>query len=181
MLISKSEHYHAALGHSFPGYGLIERARALGIPNATHNNTRGHLTRRLEEELLAAANGGGSGGLDCVLNLETGSLALEAALKLVLARFHPHAAGADAPPYGGRVPVILVIGDDDGGLTANYHGTTVLTQAMRGSGPRSVPAWNGPVCSAFVPSVRTAVQTSSALFGRRMWASVGSRRCSTRS
>jgi acetylornithine/succinyldiaminopimelate/putrescine aminotransferase len=133
-VISKSEHYHVALGHSFPGYGLIERARALGIPNATHNNTRGHLTRLLEEELLTAANSGG-GGLDCVLNLETGSLALEAALKLVLARFHPHAEGVAAPPYHGRVPVILVIGDDDGGLTANYHGTTVLTQTMRGLWP----------------------------------------------
>jgi 4-aminobutyrate aminotransferase-like enzyme len=134
-VISKSEHYHAALGHSFPGYGLVERARALGIPNATHNNTRGHLTRRLEEELLAAANGTGAGGLDCVLNLETGSLALEAALKLVLARFHPHGASAETPPYSGVVPVILVIGDDDGGLTANYHGTTMLTQALRGLWP----------------------------------------------
>ncbi len=134
-VISKSEHYHAALGHSFPGYALVERARELGIPNATHNNTRGHLTRRLEEELLAAANGNGSGGLDCVLNLETGSLALEAALKLVLARFHPHAEGASAPPYRGCVPVLLVIGDDDGGRTANYHGTTVLTQALRGLWP----------------------------------------------
>ncbi|MCA9449070.1 MAG: hypothetical protein KC931_18270, partial [Candidatus Omnitrophica bacterium] len=26
-LITKSEHYHAPLGHSFPGYALIERAR----------------------------------------------------------------------------------------------------------------------------------------------------------
>lgn len=134
-VLSKSEHYHAALGHSFPGYGLVERARQLGIPNATHNNTRGHITRRLEEELLAAANAGAGGGLDCVLNLETGSLALEAALKLVLARFHPHAPGAEAPPYHGRVPVILVIGDDDGGVTANYHGTTVLAQALRGLWP----------------------------------------------
>ena len=56
-LISKSEHYHAPLGHGFPGYALLERARQLGIPNATHNNTRGQITRLLEEELVCAVNG----------------------------------------------------------------------------------------------------------------------------
>ena len=50
-LISKSEHYHVPLGHGFPGYALLDRARRLGIPNATHNNTRGRITRLLEEEL----------------------------------------------------------------------------------------------------------------------------------
>ena len=50
--IGKSEHYHASLGHSFPGYRLIDRARALGIPNATHNNTRGYITRLCEEKLI---------------------------------------------------------------------------------------------------------------------------------
>ena len=39
-LTTKSEHYHASVGHGFPGYRLIEHARALGLPNATHNNTR---------------------------------------------------------------------------------------------------------------------------------------------
>jgi hypothetical protein len=48
-LIAKSEHYHAPLSHSFPGYGLLDRARRLGIPNATHNSTRGFITRRVEE------------------------------------------------------------------------------------------------------------------------------------
>lgn len=143
-VISKSEHYHASVGHLFPGYELVERARSLGIPNATHNNTRGHIARRLEAALLDAANGVRAGRddgrpvpgrLDRVLNLETGSLALEAALKLVLARFHRHDASAAAPAYAGRVPVILVMADDDGGLTGNYHGTTVLTQVLRGLWP----------------------------------------------
>ncbi len=31
-LIAQSEHYHTPLGHSFPGYTLLERARQLGIP-----------------------------------------------------------------------------------------------------------------------------------------------------
>ena len=55
--IGKSEHYHASLGHSFPGYRLVDRARLLGIPNATHNNTRGYITRLCEERLVLSANG----------------------------------------------------------------------------------------------------------------------------
>ena len=138
-VISKSEHYHASLGHAFPGYALIERAQALGVPNATHNNTRGEITRLLETALLDAANAGRGAGkarLDRVLNLETGSLALEAALKLVLARFHQHDPAKAVPEGSGRMPVILVMADDDGGPTANYHGTTVLTQVCRGLWPQ---------------------------------------------
>lgn len=146
-LTTKSEHYHASLGHGFPGYGLIETAKRLGIPNATHNNTRGHITRLLEEELVAAANGISAGDsaamaavlssdrldvLNRVLNLETGSLAVEAALKMILARFYRMQQGLDDPRYRGKTPVILVMGDHDGNVAGNYHGTTVLTQVMRG-------------------------------------------------
>lgn len=137
-LISKSEHYHAPLGHAFPGYELVNIARGLGIPNATHNNTRGFITRRLEEELVSAAAvparspACGPGALDRVLNLETGSLAVEAALKMILARFYRPQSDSQEPVYQGRIPVVLVVGDDDGGLQANYHGTTVLCQALRG-------------------------------------------------
>jgi len=150
-LMTKSEHYHAPLGHAFPGYALIEKARALGIPNATHNNTRGFITRRLEEELVRTANGlarEDAAGLsdllarkddlylvNRVLNLETGSLAVEAALKMILARFIRMQPDMQPPPYEGRIPVILVMGNDDGGLQANYHGTTVLTQMLRGMWP----------------------------------------------
>ncbi|MDD4103313.1 MAG: aminotransferase class III-fold pyridoxal phosphate-dependent enzyme [Kiritimatiellae bacterium] len=149
-LTTKSEHYHAPLGHAFPGYTLVDKARALGIPNATHNNTRGFITRRLEEELVRTANGLGRGDkdglsavlarddlytLNRVLNLETGSLAVEAALKMILARFCRMQSEMAAPRYEGRTPVILVMGNDDGGLQANYHGTTVLTQMLRGMWP----------------------------------------------
>jgi 4-aminobutyrate aminotransferase-like enzyme len=150
-LITKSEHYHAPLGHDFPGYGLLDQARRLGIPNATHNNTRGGITRRLETELIRTANGlarEDHAGLEAVLarrddlrvlnrvlNLETGSLALEAALKMVLARFQRMQPEMPAPRYQGRVPVLLVMGNDEGGPQANYHGTTVLTQMMRGMWP----------------------------------------------
>jgi 4-aminobutyrate aminotransferase-like enzyme len=149
-LIAKSEHYHAPLGHSFPGYGLLDRARRLGIPNATHNNTRGFITRRLEEELISSVNGlapGDAGALKAVLastapdvvnrvlNLETGSLAVEAALKHILARFYRAEETMPLPKYHGRIPVLLVVGNDDGGLKANYHGTTMLTQMMRGMWP----------------------------------------------
>jgi acetylornithine/succinyldiaminopimelate/putrescine aminotransferase len=156
--IAKSEHYHAPLGHSFPGYHLLERARRLGIPNATHNNTRGFITRRLEEELIASVNGvapGDAGALKTVLastepdvinrvlNLETGSLAVEAALKLILARFYRPEETMPPPKYQGRIPVLLVVGDDDGRLKANYHGTTMLTQIMRGMWPELYEAFQG--------------------------------------
>jgi acetylornithine/succinyldiaminopimelate/putrescine aminotransferase len=150
-VITKSEHYHTPLGHAFPGYRLLDQARALGIPNATHNNTRGFITRRLEEELIRTANGLARGDatrlaavlartddmrvLNRVLNLETGSLAVEAALKMILARFYCMQPDLPTPRYQGRKPVILVMGNDSGELQANYHGTTVLTQMMRGMWP----------------------------------------------
>ncbi len=150
-LITKSEHYHAPLGHGFPGYALLDQARRLGIPNATHNNTRGFIARRLEEELVRTANGLARDDreglravlsrdddlrvLNRVLNLETGSLAVEAALKMILARFYRMQPEMPTPRYAGRTPVILVMGNDDGELSANYHGTTVLTQMLRGMWP----------------------------------------------
>jgi len=149
-LAAKSEHYHAPLGHSFPGYRLVENARKLGIPNATHNNTRGHITRFLETELIRIANGlekGDQEGLEQVLgtsnpkvlnrviNLETGSLAVEAALKMMLARFYKLDKSHPDPLYAGKTPVFLVVADNSGGREANYHGTTVLTQLLRGMWP----------------------------------------------
>lgn len=149
-LTAKSEHYHASLGHGFPGYALLAHARDLGIPNATHNNTRGFITRLLEEELIRAAAGipqGDRAALDRILssdrpsvlnriiNLETGSIAAEAALKMLLSRFYRPQPDAPPPAYAGRTPVLLVLGDDSGGLAANYHGTTLLTQALRGMWP----------------------------------------------
>ncbi|MEW5815588.1 MAG: aminotransferase class III-fold pyridoxal phosphate-dependent enzyme [Spirochaetota bacterium] len=149
-LTSKSEHYHASLGHNFPGYELIEKGKKLGIAHMTHNNTRGHITRRLEEELIRTANGldkDDRTGLrrvleatephivNRVINLHTGSLVVEAALKMLLARFYKYSKNDPVPKYEGRIPVFLVIGDNEGGLTANYHGTTILTQAMRGLWP----------------------------------------------
>ena len=147
--ISKSEHYHAPLGHAFPGFSLLETARALGLCNATHNNTRGHVTRRLEEALVRRANGLDDAGpvpariansarpaiLNRVLNLETGSLAAEAAIKMMLARFYRVEPGMRRPAHGGKIPVFVVMGDDDGRLIGNYHGTTIIAQAMRGMWP----------------------------------------------
>ena len=143
----KSEHYQIPLGHSFPGYALIDRARALGVPNATHNNTRGFITRTLERRLIAAANGlrpddpalegviasRKPGVLSRVINLETGSLAVEAALKMMLARFY--SLDGSPAPYAGRIPVFLVMADQAGGLAGNYHGTTVVAQTLRGLWP----------------------------------------------
>ena len=144
--MAKSEHYHTPLGHNFPGYKLIDQARKLGIPNATHNNTRGYITRLLEMELVRTANGIAPGDtatlenvlasrephvLNRVISLETGSLAVEAGFKMMLARFYKLDETFDAPKYSGKVPVFFVMADDFGGSVANYHGTTVLIQTMR--------------------------------------------------
>jgi len=148
--ISKSEHYHTPLGHAFPGYKLIDNARRLGIPNATHNNTRGMVTRILERELVRTANSiagndraglekaletNRAGVLNRVLNLETGSLAVEAGIKMMLSRFYKVQGDSSKPKYSGRTPVIVVMGDTDGGRGANYHGTTLITQLFRGMWP----------------------------------------------
>ena len=149
-LAGKSEHYHAALGHHFPGYRLIENAKKIGICNVTHNNTRGYITRLLERELIRTANGLEKDDitelekiiaskekhvLNRVINLETGSLAVEASLKMMLARFYRLDTTYQAPQYAGKTPVFLVMADNEGGKQANYHGTTVLTQILRGMWP----------------------------------------------
>ena len=151
-LISKSEHYHASLGHAFPGYKLIENARKLGIANITHNNTRGHIQRLLERELIRIVNSIETGSkaeklvdqaisskdphvLNRVINLETGSIACEAALKMMLARFYSHEANGNDPEFAGKIPVILVMADNNDGLQANYHGTNILNQMLRGMWP----------------------------------------------
>ena len=146
----KCEHYHTSLGLGFPGYKLIENAHMAGIPNATHNNTRGFITRTLEKELIRVANSIEKGDektleaviaskephvLNRVINLETGSLAVEAGVKMMLARFYKLDASFEAPKHAGKTPVFFVMGDFQGDKTANYHGTTVLTQTFRGLWP----------------------------------------------
>lgn len=146
-VIGKSEHYQASCGHAFPGYKLIENASRIGITNITHNNTRGYITRLLERELVRIANGiapDDEQALDAVIksekphvlnrviNLETGSLACEAAFKMMLARFYKLQPHFPAPLYAGKTPVFLVMADLNGGREANYHGTTVMTQMLRG-------------------------------------------------
>ncbi len=145
---AKSEHYHIPLGHAFLGYRLVDIAKRIGIPNATHNNTRGYITRLTERRLVAAANGVAAddtvamdkiisqrepGVLNRVINLETGSLAVEAAIKMMLARFY--SLDGSKAPCEGRIPVFFVMADNAGGITAGYHGTTVLAQTLRALWP----------------------------------------------
>jgi len=146
-LIAKSEHYHASLGHNFPGYKLITNARKLGILNATHNNTRGYITRLCERRIIAAANRVDDNGVDAVIastepqvlnriiSLETGSLAVEAGIKMMLSRFYKLDDSFEAPKYEGRIPVFFIMEDNKEGLTANYHGTTIFAQTLRGMWP----------------------------------------------
>ena len=152
-LIGKSEHYHAPLGHRFDGYRLIDKARALGVLNATHNNTRGYITRLCERRLVQSANGVDWADeaatekiisstahkvLNRVINLETGSLAVEAGIKMMLARFYRLSPEFPEPKYFGKTPVFFVMADNHGGREANYHGTTVVAQTFRGLWPEFV-------------------------------------------
>lgn len=149
-LIGKSEHYHTPLGHKFPAYALIDNARKLGILNATHNNTRGYVTRLCETRLVQSANGIDWNDekatekvlaseehkvLNRVINLETGSLAVEAGVKMMLARFYKLSPEFPTPKYDGKVPVFFVMADRTGEKEANYHGTTTITQTFRGLWP----------------------------------------------
>lgn len=148
-LLGKSEHYHASLGQAFGGYRLLDNARRLHILNATHNNTRGYITRLLERALIAAANGLAvdDPGLEAVLstrapqalnrviNLETGSVAVEAGIKMMLARFYALDGTYTPPKYAGRTPVFFVMADESGAPEANYHGTSVVAQTFRGLWP----------------------------------------------
>ena len=149
-LIGKSEHYHVPLGHNFNGYRLIDRARQIGVTNATHNNTRGYIIRLMEKRIIQSANGidwtdeettakvlasTEPKVLNRIINLETGSLSCEAAFKMMLARFYKLDATFPAPKYSGKIPVFFVMGDVNGGVEGNYHGTTVLLQTFRGLWP----------------------------------------------
>lgn len=148
-MASKAEHYHIPLGHRFPGYRLLANARKLGILNATHNNCRGYITRMTERKLIALANGldpadprldaiiaGEDPKALCrVLNINTGSLAVEAGIKMMLARFYRQEAASPAPKYAGKTPVFLVMQDYNGGPEANYHGTTIIAHTFRGLWP----------------------------------------------
>ena len=148
-IAAKSEHYHIPLGHNFPGYKLITKGRQLGILNATHNNTRGYVTRMMEEQIIMDANGIAERGVELtavleskepkvlnrLISLETGSLAVEAAIKMMLTRFYRLDKTFDAPKYAGKTPVFLIMQDNDGGPEANYHGTTIFAQTLRGMWP----------------------------------------------
>jgi acetylornithine/succinyldiaminopimelate/putrescine aminotransferase len=52
---------------------------------------------------------------------------------MMLSRFY----SLDGTPakYQGKIPVFLIMADNAGGITGNYHGTTVLAQTLRGLWP----------------------------------------------
>ncbi len=149
-LAAKSEHYHIPVGHNFPGYKLINFARELGIPNATHNNTRGYIARSLETKLICEINNIKECGqelkeilaskqpkvLNRILNIETGSLACEAGIKMMMTRFYAQDNLTKPAVHKGKVPVFFVMADSGGGFEANYHGTTIIAQTMRGLWPK---------------------------------------------
>jgi 4-aminobutyrate aminotransferase-like enzyme len=165
-LIGKSEHYHASLGHNFNGYKLIDHARELGILNPTHNNTRGYITRLLEYRIIQAVNGippedrertekifksTAPKVLNRVINLETGSVAVEAGIKMMLARFYRLDPSFREPKYSGKTPVFFVMADNNGESGANYHGTSVIAQTFRGMWPDCYRKMDGNGAYKVVP------------------------------
>ena len=121
-----------------------------GLPTYHNHPPRAYIPCVYKYDVLCAANGIGESTtsglrrvlgsqgthvLNRVINLETGSLAVEAAVKMMLARFYRHDETQVQPLYQGRIPVFLVIGDRAGGIKANYHGTTMFTQFLRGMWP----------------------------------------------
>ncbi len=73
--------------------------------------------------------------LNRVINLETGSLTCEAGFKMMLNCFYRLDATFPAPKYAGKIPVFFVIGDKNGGVDGNYHGTSIISQVFRGLWP----------------------------------------------
>ena len=73
--------------------------------------------------------------LNRVINLETGSVAVEAGVKMMLARFYKLDNSYDTPKYEGKTPVFFVMADQEGGLEGNYHGTSIFAQTLRGLWP----------------------------------------------
>lgn len=73
--------------------------------------------------------------LNRVINLETGPLAVEAGIKMMLHRFYELGGGDTQREYAGRIPVFFIMADKNGGKEANYHGTTVIAQTFRGMWP----------------------------------------------
>jgi acetylornithine/succinyldiaminopimelate/putrescine aminotransferase len=84
------------------------------------------------EKILASRE---SHVLNRVINLQTGSLSCEAAFKMMLARFYKQDCAPATPKHQGKIPVFLVMQDNDGGPQANYHGTTLFAQTLRGLWP----------------------------------------------
>jgi acetylornithine/succinyldiaminopimelate/putrescine aminotransferase len=93
------------------------------------------LTSGQSEELRKVLASNEPKVLNRVLNLQTGSLAAEAAIKMMLTRFFRLDATFPERQYQGKIPVFLIVEDNDGGPQANYHGTTIFAQTLRGLWP----------------------------------------------
>ncbi len=121
-------HYQMTWGYNHPDLNaLVQQAIEAGIVWDDHSNIPGASVKRLAERLVAAANDvespseellDDSKALNTVLlGICTGSVAVNAALKLALA--HHGSVRLDTEP------VVIA-------LAGNYHGTDFLAQRLRG-------------------------------------------------
>ncbi len=121
-------HYQMTWGYNHPDLNAwIHEAIDAGIVWDDHSNIPGATVKRLSERLVGAANDvdpDGTGLLEdpkdlntVLLGVCTGSVAVNAALKLALAHHETARPGTE--------PVLIA-------LAGNYHGTDFLAQRLRG-------------------------------------------------
>lgn len=145
-------HYQMTWGYNHPE--LMDVAREgmdLGVVWDTHANTPSLPVKLLAEQLISFC---GESGLDrAFLGVCTGSVACEAALKIMLLKY---AADEGRAKLG--IPIILT-------MLGNYHGTGIPAQTMRGM-------WTdmskGMETVQIAPNDKEGLRTVFAKYGRRI-------------
>ena len=120
-------HYQMNWGYNHPKLtAALLDALKTGVVWDNHANTPSLPVKLLTERLVEWAGGAPMGLTRVLLGLCTGSVACEAAWKIALLRYLN-----DGPRASLGTPVMIV-------LNGNYHGTNVVTQAMREMWPGMV-------------------------------------------
>ncbi|MBL7038924.1 MAG: aminotransferase class III-fold pyridoxal phosphate-dependent enzyme [Pirellulaceae bacterium] len=154
MLDCVGGHYQLSWGYNHPLLtAALRDATDCGIVWDNHANTPSLPVKKLADRLAEAADGSETGLNRVLLGLCTGSVACEAALKIMLIR---HSRDPQRASLG--KPVMLA-------LTGNYHGTSIVSQAMRGM-------WKGYVTGVetveIEPNDTEALRAAFAMHGRRI-------------
>lgn len=147
-------HYQLSWGYNHPPLtAALCDATDLGIVWDNHANTPSLPVKKLADQLVEAAGGSETGLNRALLGLCTGSVACEAALKIMLIRY-----SRDQQRARLGTPIMVA-------LIGNYHGTSIVAQAMRGM-------WEGCVAGLetveIEPNDAEALRAVFATHGRRI-------------